>query len=110
MAEPIMKHYDVVVVGGGPAGALTAAHAARAGARVLLLERTRRAPARCTGLVSPRAIELLQVPKSLILQEIRGVRVHSPEGRTLELSAQKPKGYVIDRAALDGLLLARSIT
>ena len=108
MAEPVMKHYDVVVVGGGPAGALTAAHAARAGAKVLLLERTRRAPPRCTGLVSPRAIELLQVPKSLILQEIRGVRVHSPEGRTLELFAQKPKGYVIDRAALDGLLLARA--
>lgn len=108
MAEPVMKHYEVVVVGGGPAGALTATHAARAGAKVLLLERTRRAPARCTGLVSPRAIDLLQVPKSLIVQEIRRVRVHSPGGRVLELSAQPPKGYVIDRASLDELLLARA--
>lgn len=103
-----MKRYEVVVVGGGPAGALTATHAARAGAKVLLLERTRRAPARCTGLVSPRAIDLLQVPKSLIMREVRGVRVHSPGGRTLELSAQKPKAYVIDRASLDELLLARA--
>lgn len=103
-----MGRYDVVVVGGGPAGALAAASAARAGAKVLLLERTRRAPARCTGLVSPRAIDLLQVPQSLILQEIRGVRVHSPTGRALKISAPEPKGYVIDRAALDALLLSRA--
>ena len=103
-----MEHYDVVVVGGGPAGAISAAYAARAGAKVLLLERTRRAPARCTGLVSPWTIDLLQVPQSLILRGIHGVRVHSPGGRTLELSASEAKAYVIDRTSLDELLLARA--
>ncbi|RLE31382.1 NAD(P)/FAD-dependent oxidoreductase, partial [Candidatus Acetothermia bacterium] len=88
--------YDVVVVGGGPAGALTAAAAAERGAKVLLLERSPRAPARCTGLIGPRAVDLLRVPESLILREIRGVRVHSPGGRTLELSSPEVKGYVID--------------
>jgi menaquinone-9 beta-reductase len=33
--------YDVIVIGGGPAGASAAIHAARSGARVLLLERGR---------------------------------------------------------------------
>lgn len=100
--------YDVVVVGGGPAGALTAAAAAERGAKVLLLERSPRAPARCTGLIGPRAVDLLRVPESLILREIRGVRVHSPGGRTLELSSPEVKGYVIDRAGLDRLLLLRA--
>ncbi len=100
--------YDVVVVGGGPAGALTAAAAAERGAKVLLLERSPRAPARCTGLIGPRAVDLLRVPESLILREIRGVRVHSPGGRTLELSSPEVKGYVIDRAGLERLLLLRA--
>jgi len=103
-----LDRYDVVVVGGGPAGALTAAVAARGGARVLLLERAPRAPARCTGLISPRAVELLRVPESLVLRQIRAARIHSPGGHTLELSAPEAKGYVIDRAALDGLLLSRA--
>lgn len=103
-----MERFDVVVVGGGPAGALTATAAARRGARVLLLERARRAPARCAGLISPRALALLRVPEDLVLAEISRARVHSPGGRTLEFSASQVKGYVIDRAALDELLLSRA--
>ena len=103
-----MEHYQVVVVGGGPAGALAAATAARAGAKVLLLERTTRAPARCTGLISPQAVELLSIPPSLIREKIRAARVHSPGGRVLEFSSPETKAYVIDRAGLDRLLLARA--
>ena len=36
---PLYGEYDVVVLGGGPAGILAAASAARNGARVLLVER-----------------------------------------------------------------------
>ncbi|MBC7099779.1 NAD(P)/FAD-dependent oxidoreductase, partial [Candidatus Bipolaricaulota bacterium] len=100
--------FDVVVVGGGPAGTLAAAAAAEAGAKVLLLERTTKAPPRCTGLVSPQAVELLSIPPSLIREKIRAARVHSPGGQILELSSRKTKGYVIDRAGLDHLLLARA--
>ena len=35
---PVLGHYDVVVLGGGPAGIMAASAAARAGARTLLIE------------------------------------------------------------------------
>lgn len=103
-----MEKYEVVVVGGGPAGAICAAAAAEASARVLLLERALGAPVRCAGLISPRTVELLELPPSLVLRGIRGVRIHSPGGRALTLSSPKVKGCVIDRAALNDLLLARA--
>jgi predicted Rossmann fold flavoprotein len=41
-----MKHYDVIVIGGGPAGLFAAGFAARRGARVLLLEKNPRCGAK----------------------------------------------------------------
>ncbi len=42
----LMKQYDVIVVGGGPAGLFAAGFAARQGARVLLLEKNRQCGAK----------------------------------------------------------------
>jgi len=52
--------YDLIVVGGGPGGAAAAISAARAGARVLLLERGRLPRQRvCGEFVSGESLELL---------------------------------------------------
>ncbi|HEC62847.1 MAG TPA: NAD(P)/FAD-dependent oxidoreductase [Candidatus Acetothermia bacterium] len=102
------EKWDVAVVGGGPAGALAAAAAARAGARVVLLERTRRAPVRCGGLIGPHARRLLALTPDLVLQEITAIRIHPPAGEPVELQAENPKAYVVDRKKLDQLLLLRA--
>lgn len=103
-----MDWYDVVVVGGGPAGAVAARAAAEESAKVLVLERAPNAPARCAGLISPRAFDFLGIPQPLLLREIHGTRIYPPTGKALELSSPKVKGLVIDRAALNELLLFRA--
>ncbi|REF00704.1 FAD-dependent oxidoreductase [Thermomonospora umbrina] len=50
---------DVVVVGGGPSGLLTAAELAHAGARVTVLERRREPVASRAGTILPRVLEIL---------------------------------------------------
>ncbi len=53
--------YDVIVAGGGPAGAATATHLARAGRAVLLLERARFPRDKpCGEFLSPPVRGLLQ--------------------------------------------------
>lgn len=56
-----MASYDAIVVGAGPAGAATAAHLARGGARVLLCDRSHfpRDKA-CGGGLTPRGVSALQ--------------------------------------------------
>lgn len=95
------------MVGGGPAGALAAAAAAEH-ARTVLVERAPNRPARCAGLIGVRGKELLDVPQEHILAEIRKLSIRGPEGVELEISSSFPKGFVVDRAALDRLLVERA--
>ncbi len=105
------KTFDVVVVGGGPAGLTAARHARREGATVLVIEQHGAAgdAARCAGLVSPRTIEAL-APSSLdVLRSFRSAWIVGPSGRRSELRATETKAIAIDRAQLNRQLAADAI-
>ncbi|MBI4302341.1 MAG: NAD(P)/FAD-dependent oxidoreductase [Chloroflexi bacterium] len=95
--------YDVVVAGAGPAGSTTARDIARAGFEVLLIEKRPSVgqPLFCSGLVSPRTLQEARISDGLVLNEIKGVLVHSASGRQLYAGGDKVYALAIDRAALD---------
>src|ERR1035437_304350 len=95
--------YDVVVVGAGPAGSMAAKYAAKAGARVLMLEEHPAIgqPVQCAGLISTRAFEGCEVPETVSRLAIRGANIHAPDGRILTVDGKRTMAYVVDRGELD---------
>ena len=95
--------YDVVVVGAGPAGSMAAKYAAKAGARVLMIEEHAAIgqPVQCAGLLSTRAFEGCEVPETVSRLAIRGANIHAPDGRILTVDGKRTMAYVVDRGELD---------
>jgi digeranylgeranylglycerophospholipid reductase len=100
--------YDIVVVGGGPAGSVTAWHAAKGGARVLLLEKKQEigAPLRCAEGVSKKGLDNcgIKADRRWISAEMVGAKIVSPGGsvfRLNEKSAGNEVGFVLERHLFD---------
>jgi digeranylgeranylglycerophospholipid reductase len=92
------ERHDIVVVGAGPAGSLTAKKAAAEGLDVLLIE--------CAEGVN-RAIEKFVVPdKRWISAEVKGANIYAPDGTKVVLSGEKMEevGYVLERRLFDKFL------
>ncbi|MEO0913371.1 MAG: FAD-dependent oxidoreductase, partial [Pseudomonadota bacterium] len=68
--------FDVIVVGGGPAGATAAEDLARSGAKVAMLDRAGRIKP-CGGAIPPRLIRDFDIPESQIVARINTARMIS---------------------------------
>jgi geranylgeranyl reductase len=100
--------FDVVVVGGGPAGAIAAETLAKAGRRVALLDKAGRVKP-CGGAVPPRLIRDFKIPEHLIVAHARGAKIFAPSGRA-EAMPIGDDGYVgmVDRDVFDEYLRVRA--
>ena len=75
-----MLDYEVVVIGGGPAGATAANDLALSGRRVLLVDKAGRIKP-CGGAIPPRAIQDFEIPQEMLVAQIRCARMVSPSDK-----------------------------
>lgn len=99
--------YDIFVVGGGPSGATAAEDAARAGARVGLLDRAGRIKP-CGGAIPPRLIADFAIPDAQLVAKIQTARMISPTGRAVDIPIENGFVGMVDREHFDEFLRVRA--
>jgi digeranylgeranylglycerophospholipid reductase len=101
---------DVVVVGGGPAGACCARELALRGFKTLLLEEheTVAEKALCTGIIGINAFQEFPLPTETIVGTLGGVKVMSRYGTQLPYAPPQPLAYIVDKGAFNLALAAQA--
>jgi len=106
----LRKETDVIICGGGPAGLLTAALAARGGLEVVVLEEHERVgvPAHCAGILGWRCWESLPYrPREAVVEETREISFIFPEDK-VDLTMKKP-AVIVNRAVFDAKLAEEAL-
>ncbi len=100
----IKDSYDVIVVGGGPAGSMSAIEIAKAGYSVCILEKDREigTPVRCGEAIGYTGLNQFFKPKkNWIASEIHGVNLIAPNEISVGVDFKSETGYILNRKIFD---------
>ncbi len=109
MAEiTLMKPYDIVIIGAGPAGSSAAKAAAQRGISVLLLDKRQRigVPVQCAEFVPQWISRYIPFSSKCILQATETMATHLSDQEPYEM---KSPGYILDRSLFDKELVTSAI-
>lgn len=111
MGKARRELYDLVVVGGGPAGAAAGLRACRRGATVLIIEKEKLPPARTrAGWLGPAGVALCRecgvTVKKAGAKRFKGLRLHSWDlKRSMSIEDREWGGWLVSRAEFNQALL-----
>ena len=106
-----MKHYPIIIVGAGPAGAMAGFHLAKAGIDVLILEKSS-FPRRkvCAGGLTQRALEEIPFDISEVIHASVDWGYIASRGRThFTIRNDRPISYLVDRLTFDARLVDQAV-
>ena len=100
--------YTVAVVGGGPIGCFIAGKLAEKDIDVAVFEEHKEIglPLHCAGLITPRVLSYVSFSSDrVVLNRIKGARIHSPLGHILSIGGDKIHAIAIDRVMFDRYMM-----
>ncbi|MDD5112237.1 MAG: NAD(P)/FAD-dependent oxidoreductase [Candidatus Altiarchaeota archaeon] len=105
--------YDVVIVGAGPAGSITARRLAENGVKVIVLEKKQEigTPKRCAEGLNIVGLKSAGIEPNPLwaVNEINGAILYSPAGRKVAIKNDKYLGYILERKIFEKHLAAQAI-
>lgn len=102
--------YDLIVVGGGPAGAACARRAAQHGLSVVLLEKaTHPRPKLCGGATNPRIHDLVDFDLTPVIENtFHAASIYAPSGRRVDCIRPDISGHTLKRGNFDHLFIRKA--
>ena len=100
----LQNKYDVVVVGGGPAGSMAAWEAAKGGVSVCMMEKDRDIgyPVRCGEAAGESGLrQFVEIEDSWIAEKITSVKLVSPNLTSVDIDFAAETGYILNRRIFD---------
>ena len=100
----IKNKYDVIVVGGGPSGSMSAKLAAEGGVSVCLLEKDRDIgyPVRCGEAIGDSGLRKFVLPKDTWFSAyLDSFCMTAPNGISIDADFSSEKGYILNRRVFD---------
>ena len=103
-----VEHFDVIIIGAGPAGSFAAELLARGGARVALFDgRPEGEPKACGGGVTAKALKAWPQLLNAVGRTVNELEMYSPSGKLLHLKLDEPFA-IYSRIAFDSYLRERA--
>ena len=103
-----MRHFDVLIVGAGPAGSFAAELLAKANVSVALFDgRPDGEPKACGGGVTAKALKLWPQLLNAVGRTVNELEMYSPSGKRIHLDLAEPFA-IYSRIALDNYLRDRA--